>query len=145
MFRIIKLLSIVFFLINFTIISFAKEDFFIEAKTKFDLNNLTESKFLLQRNIVYNPKHAKSYLYLAKIYNLEENEKEEEKNLNSALLLSPNSEEATYMLININLKQSNYKKVKDLKKKFLIICNKICEKTSLIDEALKNIEPKNES
>ena len=49
------------------------------------------------------------------------------------------------MLININLKQSNYKKVKDLKKKFLIICNKICEKTSLIDEALKNIEPKNES
>ena len=145
MFRIIKLLSIVFLLINFSTISFAKEDFFNEAKTKFDLNNLTESKFLLQRNIVYNPKHAKSYLYLAKIYNLEENEKEEEKNLNSALLIAPNSEEATYMLININLKQSNYKKVKDLKKKFLIICNKICEKTSLIDEALKNIEPKNES
>ena len=55
MFRIIKLSLIVFFMINLSTISFTKEDFFNEAKTKFDLNSLTESKFLLQRNIVYNP------------------------------------------------------------------------------------------
>ena len=43
------------------------------------MEELEESKFLFQRNIVFNPKHAKSYLYLAKIYNSEENEKEEIK------------------------------------------------------------------
>ena len=37
--------------------------------------------FLFQRNIVYNPKHAKSYLYLAKIYKKEEDKSEEEKKI----------------------------------------------------------------
>ena len=63
---------------------------------------------MFQRNIVFNPKDAKSYLYLAKIYNSEENEREEEKNLNTTLLLEPNNEEAMFMLINIRLKRSNY-------------------------------------
>ncbi len=103
------------------------------------------SKFLFQRNIVFNPKDAKSYLYLAKIYNFEENEKEEEKNLNSTLLLESNNEEAMYMLINIYLKKSNYLKIKELKENFSIICSSLCDKTKIINEALKNIEPKNES
>ena len=138
-------LLLVIFLLNFPMSLFAKENFFSEAKIMFDEKNLNDSKFLLQRNIVFNPKHAKSYLYLAKIYNLEENKKKEEKNLNTTLLLEPDNEEAIYMLININLKKSNYKEVKDLKKKFLLVCKDFCEKTPLIDEALKDIEPKNES
>ena len=40
---------------------------------------------------------------------------------------------------------SNYSKVKELTKSFLIICEKLCEKTKTIDKTLKNIEPKNES
>ena len=28
-----------------------------------------DARFMLERNIVFNPKDAKSYLYLAKIYN----------------------------------------------------------------------------
>jgi hypothetical protein len=144
MYKFFRLLLVIF-LLNFSMSSLAKENFFSEAKIMFDKKNLNDSKFLLQRNIVFNPKHAKSYLYLAKIYNLEENKKKEEKNLNTTLLLEPDNEEAIYMLININLKKSNYKKVKDLKKKFLIVCKDFCEKTSSIDEALKDIEPKNES
>ena len=58
------------------------ENFFIEAKQKFDQKKYEDSKFLFQRNIVFNPKDAESYLYLAKIYKNEENEKEEIKNLN---------------------------------------------------------------
>ena len=50
-----------------------------------------------------------------------------------------------YMLINIELKKSNYSEVKSLIKDFIIICSKLCEKTKTIDETLKNIEPKNES
>ena len=145
MFRKIKLILVIFLFVSFINPLFAQEDFFEEAKNKFNAKKLEDSKFLFQRNIVFNPKDAKSYLYLAKIYNFEENEKEEEKNLNTALLLEPNNEEAMYMLINIYLKKSNYLKIKELKENFSVICSNLCEKIKVIDAALKNIEPKNES
>ena len=123
----------------------AKENFFDEAKNKYDEKELEDSKFLFQRNIVFNPKHAKSYLYLAKIYNSEENEKEEIKYLKTTLLLEPESEEALYMLIDIELKNSNFSEVKKLTKNFIIICSTFCDKTKSINERLKDIEAKDES
>jgi tetratricopeptide (TPR) repeat protein len=123
----------------------AKENFFDEARNKYEKKELEDSKFLFQRNIVFNPKHAKSYLYLAKIYNSEENEKEEIKNLKTTLLLEPNNEEAMYMLIDIELKKSNFSEVKKLTKNFEIICSTFCDKTKSINERLKNIEAKDES
>ena len=145
MFKKVKLILCILLFVNFFNLSLAEENFFEEAKNKFNEKKLEDSKFLLQRNIVFNPKDAKSYLYLAKIYNFEENEKEEEKNLNTTLLLEPDNEEAMYMLINIYLKKSNYLKIKELKENFSVICSNLCEKIKVIDEALKNIEPKNES
>ena len=124
---------------------YTKENFFDEAKNKYEKKELEDSKFLFQRNIVFNPKHAKSYLYLAKIYNSEENEKEEIKNLKTTLLLEPNNEEAIYMLIEIELKKSNFSEVKKLTKNFEIICSTFCNKTKNINERLKNIETKDES
>ena len=124
---------------------YAKENFFAEARNKYDEKELEDSKFLFQRNIVFNPKHAKSYLYLAKIYNSEENEKEEIKNLKTTLLLEPNNEEAMYMLIDIELKKSNFSEVKKLTKNFEIICSTFCDKTKSINERLKDIEAKDES
>ena len=124
---------------------YTKENFFDEAKNKYEKKELEDSKFLFQRNIVFNPKHAKSYLYLAKIYNSEENEKEEIKNLKTTLLLDPKNEEALYMLIDIELKKSNFSEVKKLTKNFEIICSTFCDKTKSINERLKNIEAKNES
>ena len=58
----------IFFINNHAI----SESFFDEAKQKFDQKKYDDSKFLFQRNIVYNPKNAESYLYLAKIYKSEE-------------------------------------------------------------------------
>ena len=145
MFKKVKLILCISLFVNFFNLSLAEENFFEEAKNKFNEKKLEDSKFLLQRNIVFNPKDAKSYLYLAKIYNFQENEKEEEKNLNTTLLLEPDNEEAMYMLINIYLKKSNYLKIKELKENFSVICTNLCEKIKVIDEALKNIEPKNES
>ena len=129
----------------YNITSNAKESFFDEAKNKYDKKKLEDSKFLFQRNIVFNPKDAKSYLYLAKIYNFEENETEELKNLKTTLLLDPENEEAMYMLIDIELEKSNFSEVKDLTKKFEIICSTLCNKTKSINERLENIEAKNES
>ena len=124
---------------------YTKENFFDDAKNKFDEKKLEESKFLFQRHIVFNPKDAKSYLYLAKIYNSEENERKEIKNLKTTLLLEPNNEEAMYMLIDIELKKSNFSEVKKLTKNFIIICSTFCDKTKSINERLKNIESKDES
>ena len=145
MFKKLKIILTVFFIFSLSNIGFAQEKFFNAAKKKYEEKNLKESKFLFYRNIVFNPKDAKSYLYLAKIYNEEENQKEEEKNLETTLLLEPDNEEAMYMLINIELKKSNYSKVKKLISNFKIICSELCKNLKKIDETLKNIEPKNES
>ena len=60
-------------------------------------------------------------------------------------MLEPNNEEAMYMLIKVELKKSNFSKVKELRKKFKIICSSLCSKVKDINESLKNIEAKNES
>ena len=129
----------------FPTICFTENNFFDDAKKKFNEEKLEESKFLFQRNIVFNPKHARSYLYLAKIYHSEDNKKEEEKNLNATLLLEPSNEEAMNMLINIELDKSNYSKVKELTESFSIICSELCGQIEIINKNLKNIEPENKS
>tara|TARA_B100000579_G_scaffold2581_1_gene2006 strand:+ start:1237 stop:1650 length:414 start_codon:yes stop_codon:yes gene_type:complete len=117
-----------------------KNNFFDEAKMLFDEEKYEESKFLFQRNIVYNPKNAQSYLYLAKIFDLEENKTEQEKYINSTLLLEPKNEEAMYLLIDIELKRSNFSKVEELKKNFKKICLSMCEKLASINTRLKELE-----
>ena len=139
----IKILTIFFFL--FTTAISENEHYFSEAKELFDKGKYKESKFLLQRSIVFNPKHSKSYLYLAKIFNVEENESEEIKNLNSTLLLEPKNEEATFLLIEIELSRSNFSEVKQLRNNLKEICILLCEKISSINERLDDIEAKNES
>ena len=145
MIKITKLASI--FIISLTLISsvLAEDIFFEEGKTKYKEKKYEESKFLFQRSIVFNPKDQDSYLYLAKIYKFEENKREEEKNINTVLLLDPKNEEANYLLMEIELKKSNYSKVKELAENFTKICNKLCDKKILILESLENLEPKNES
>ena len=100
---------------------------------------------MFERNIVFNPKDSNSYLYMAKIYNKTEDQDKEEKNLETTLLIEPNNEEAMLMTMKIALKKSNYSKVKNLSKTFSKICINLCKENKDILEALKNIEPKNES
>jgi len=145
MIKMIKLIVTLLILLNFTNSVLAESSFFEEGKKKYNEKKYKESKFLFQRSIVFNPKDAESYLYLAKIYNYEDNKKEEEKNINTVLLLKPKNEEAIYMLMEIELKKSNYSKVKELAENFSKICNTLCDKKTLILESLKNLEPKNES
>ena len=128
-------LVISLFIINY---SHSKENFFTDAKELFDNKKYEESKFLFQRDIVFNPKKAKSYLFLAKIFKIE-------KNLNTAILLDPKNEEAIYLLMDIEIERSNFAKVKELKKKFEMICSNLCPKISSIDEKLKNFDTKDES
>ena len=143
--KINKLTIVLLMLSNFGSSALAENNFFEKGKNKYDEKKYEESKFLFQRSIVFNPKDQNSYLYLAKIYNFEENKKEEQKNIDTVLLLDPTNEEANYMLMEIELKRSNYSKVKELADNFPKICNQLCDKKNSILESLKNLEPKNES
>ena len=139
----IKLFLIFIFI--FSTSSNAKDNYFDEAKKLYKNKKYDESKFLFQKNIVFNPKNAESYYYLAKIFEFEKNENETEKNLNTALLLQPDNEKALYMLIDIKLNRSNFSKVKELSDNFKIICSSLCDKMESINERLKDFQEKNES
>jgi len=145
MIKFIKLIAIFFLLFILKNSALAENTFFLEGKIKYNEEKYEESKFLFQRSIVFNPKDHNPYLYLAKIYNFEDNKKEEQKNINTVLLLDPKNEEANYLLMEIELKKSNYSKVKELAENFSKICNKLCDKKTSILKSLKNLEPKNES
>ena len=131
--------------ISFTVNALSENDFFTEAKKNFNEKKYDDSKFLFQRNIVFNPKDENSYLYLAKIYSFEENKKEKEKNINTVLLLNPKNEEAIYILMEIELKNSNYSRVRELTEHFTKVCIKLCDNKNLILKSLENLDPKNES
>ena len=143
--KIFKIITLIIFLVLSINIASSKENFFDEALKMYQDKKYDDARFLLERNIVFNPKDAKSYLYLAKIYNHEENQRKEEYNLDTALLIEPNNEEVILMLMKIALKKSNYSKVKDLSQTFIKVCEKLCMENDEIQKSLKNIEPENES
>ena len=139
-----KIIFVIFFNLVFLNLVSSAENFFEEAKKKFEKKDYEKSKFLFQRNIVFNPKDANSYLYLAKIFRSEDNQEEEEKNLDTTLLLDPENEEAIYMLINIQLDRSNFEKANDLMNRFSNICKAMCSKKTEISKSLQDFEANNE-
>ena len=141
--KIFKLTLFFYLIINLINSSLSKEKFFDEGLKLYKDKKYEDARFMFERSIVFNPKDSKSYLYLAKIYNLEEDQKKEEKNLEATLLIEPDNEEAILMTMKIALKKSNYSKVKDLSKTFTKVCKKLCEENKGILETLANIEPKN--
>ena len=122
------ILSVILILISNSY-SFASEKLFEEAKKKFEKKDYEKSKFLFQRNIVFNPKNAESYLYLAKIFKSEENQ---------------DNEEAIYMLINIQIDRSNFEKANTLMNRFSSVCKSMCKKKKEISKSLQDIEAKDE-
>ena len=143
--KIYKLIVLIYLSMFSVSLALSAENFFDEALKMYQDEKYDDAKFMLERNIVFNPKDAKSYLYLAKIYNHEEDQKKEENNLDTALLIEPNNEEAILMLMKVALKKSNYSKVKDLSQKFVKVCEILCNENDEIQKSLKNIEPENES
>ncbi len=141
--KILKLIITIYLLLISSNLAFGKENFFNEALKMYKSEKYEDARFMLERNIVFNPKDAKSYLYLAKIYNHEKDQKKEEYNLETTLLIEPDNEEAILMLMKIALKKSNYSQVKDLSQTFSKVCDKLCDENKEIQKSLKNIEPEN--
>ena len=143
--KILKLIFVIVLFFSFNSKTFSKENFFKKALKLYEKEKYQDARFLFERNIVFNPKDANSYLYLAKIYNHEENQRKEEHNLETALLIEPDNEEAMLMMMKIAIEQSNYDKVKNLSDTFSKVCKNLCDENREIKESLKNIDPKNES
>jgi len=140
-----KLTIIFYILINIFNFSLSNENFFNKGLEFYNKEKFDDARFMFERSIVFNPKHSNSYLYLAKIYNQEKNQKKEEKNLEATLLIEPSNEEAILMLMKIALEKSNYSKVKNLSEDFVKVCKTLCNENRSILESLANLEPKNES
>ena len=109
----------------------------------FNKKEFDKSKILFERDIVFNPKSEKSYLFLAKIFNNKNNDDEQEINLNSVLLLNPQNDEAIYMLTLLKIKQSDYNQAKKLIDKFSLVCKSFCSKKNEIKEKFKKLTPEN--
>ena len=141
--RLYKLILLFYLVINIFSISLGNENFFKKGLEFYKDKKYDDAKFMFEKSIVFNPKDSNSYLYLAKIYNIEEDQKNEEKNLETTLLIEPDNEEAILMSMKIALEKSNYLKVKDLSKNFTKVCKKLCDENKRILESLSNLEPQN--
>ena len=143
-----KILSLIEIIVVYLLLSFntnAKETkYFVEGLNYFEKENFLESKIHFERDIVFNPKNEMSYLYLAKIFNKEKKDEEEEIHLNNVLLINPNNDEAIYMLINLKIKQYDFDQAKQLIEKFDLVCNSLCSKKNELKEKLNKLTPKNE-
>ena len=105
MIKILKKTVLIYFFINLVSTSFGNENFFDKGLELYKNKKYDDARFMFERSITFNPKDSKSYLYLAKIYNIEEDQKNEEKNLETTLLIEPGNEEAILMSMKIALEK----------------------------------------
>ena len=132
-----KIYILTIILSNFLIeTSYAKNSYFEEGKKLFNNKEYVNSKIYFEKDIVFNPKNKNSYLYLAKIFKKTEKDNLEENNLNTVLLLDPKNEEAIYLLALLNIKKSNFSKVRELILTMESVCKKMCSTTIEIKKKL---------
>ena len=136
-----KIHFFILFLILFSQTSInSKEGFFADGLKLFEEKKFDDSKFKFEQDIVFNPKSELSYLYLAKIFKVENNDDLVEQNLNAVILINPKNEEALYLLTLLRIKKSDYNESDKLIKKFEKICKKMCNKKSELTTKLKTLE-----
>ena len=141
--KIINTIFVLFVLFSTNLLA-AQNDFFIKGKNLFEKKDLDKSKVFFERDLVFNPKSEKSYLYLAKIFKEKEKDIQEEHNLNSVLVLNPQNEEAIYLMTLLKIKQSNYSEARELIERFDLVCKLFCFKKKEVKEKFEKLIPENE-
>ena len=137
-----KLIFYLLVLNFFSIISFAKSDYLNEGIVLFNKKKFEDAKFKFEKDIVFNPKSEKSYLYLSKIFNKLEKKNLEELNLNTVILLNPKNEEALYNLAKLKLSSSDYKKSLELNERLKLICKNFCSQSENLKIEIENLSKK---
>tara|TARA_B100001059_G_scaffold39761_1_gene32110 strand:- start:365 stop:787 length:423 start_codon:yes stop_codon:yes gene_type:complete len=137
-----KLFSLLLLISVLPNILFAKPEYMQEGIDLFNKKKFEEAKFKFEKDIVFNPKSERSYLYLSKIFNKQDKKNLEEQNLNTVILLNPKNEEALYNLAKLKLTSSDYAKSLELNKKLKSICKKFCSQSDKLKIEIENLSKK---
>jgi len=135
---------IFFYLLIVSNLASKESNYYNEGIKLFENKKYSESKIFFEKDIVFNPKNERSYLYLAKIFHKDEKISQEEINLNTVLLLNPKNDEALYMLILLKIKKFDYTEAKNLTTKFNVVCKTFCSKKNEIKEKFDKLNPDND-
>ena len=133
--KIIKLLLLGIFLIS---TSYANPTYLNEGIILFEKKEYEKAKFKFEQDLVFNPKSEKAYLYLSKIFNVQNKKELEEQNLDSAILINPKNEEALFKLAKLKLEASDYIKSKELIDQLLIVCKNYCQEINSLKVEIDN-------
>ena len=136
-----KIILIYLFLISGVVAK--QQDYLNKGIELFKKKEFDKSKILFEKDLVFDPKSEESYLYLAKIFNENNDEEQQEINLNNVLLLNTQNDEAIYMLTLLKIKQSDYNGAKELIERFILVCKSFCSKESEMHEKFKKLIPEN--
>ena len=137
-----KNILILLFSILLNNILFAKTEYFQTGVDLFNQKKFKQAKFKFEQDIVLNPKNEPSYLYLSKIFNIQDNDVQEEQNLNTVILLNPNNEEALYQLAKLKLTNSDYKKSTEFNKRLKLICKNFCDQSDKLKIEIETLSKK---
>ena len=137
-----KIITILLFQIFLNNALFGNTNFFDEGIKLFNKKEFDKAKFKFEQDIVFNPKNELSYLYLSKIFKNLQKKDLQEQNLNTVILLNPKNEQAIYNLAKLKLDSSDYKKSKELNKKLISLCVKLCNESKKLNIEIENLSKK---
>ena len=94
----------------------------------FNDKNYNEAKYYFEKDIVFNTKNEKSYLYLSKISAINKDNNQQKIYLDTILVLKPKNEEALYLKILLNIDEGDFKKAQESNLIFAKVCKELCSK-----------------
>ena len=94
----------------------------------FNDKNYNEAKYYFEKDIVFNTKNEKSYLYLSKISAINKDSIQQKIYLDTILVLNPKNEEALYLKILLNIDEGDFKKAQESNLIFTKVCKELCSK-----------------
>ena len=109
----------------------ANLDYFNQGLNFFNQNNYKEAKYFFEKDIVFNIKNEKSYLYLAKISSINKDNNQQKNYLDTVLVLNPKNEEALYLKILLNIEEGDFKKAQESNLVFSKVCKELCSKRTI--------------
>ena len=102
--------------------------YYNQGLKSFNDKNYNEAKYYFEKDIVFNTKNEKSYLYLSKISAINKDNNQQKIYLDTILVLNPKNEEALYLKILLNIDEGDFKKAQEGNLIFAKVCKELCSK-----------------
>ena len=123
-----QFLILIFYIILDISVKAANFDYYNQGLKFFNSKDYNEAKYYFEKDIVFNIKNEKSYLYLSKIALIEKDKVQEKNYLDTVLVINPKNEEALYLKILLNIDEGDFKKAQETNLIFGKVCKDLCSK-----------------